>query len=151
MAVLTDGTVLLHEEQDSTPQKWYKLTPDKTGSYVNGTIQPIASTSSSYGPWFFGSTVLPDGRYIIEGGEYNNTQPAWTSLGAIYDPVKNKWTAVKPPPFFGGFGNFPHTIGDAQATLLPNGTYMQADCCTKQSALFDPKTLKWTATAGKPM
>jgi len=25
-----------HEEQDSTPQKWYKLTPDDTGSYING-------------------------------------------------------------------------------------------------------------------
>ena len=45
IALLTDGTVLLHEEQDGTPQKWYKLTPDNTGSYVNGTIKPIASTA----------------------------------------------------------------------------------------------------------
>ena len=43
IALLTDGTVLLHEEQDSNPQHWYKLTPDNTGSYVNGTIEPIAS------------------------------------------------------------------------------------------------------------
>ena len=51
MALLTDGTVLLHEEQDSSPQKWYKLTPDNTGSYVNGTIKPIASTASEL--WSF--------------------------------------------------------------------------------------------------
>ena len=138
IALLTDGTVLLHEEQDSTPQKWYKLTPDNTGSYINGTIKPIASLPSTYGPFYFGSVVLPDGRYIIEGGEYNNGGAAWTNLGAIYDPVKNKWTSVNPPP---GWAN----IGDAQAILLDDGTYMQADCCNGvNQASFIPKTLKWT-------
>ena len=140
VALLTDGTVLIHEEQDNFPQKWYKLTPDNTGSYVNGTVKPIASTSSSYGPLFFGSVVLPDGRYIVEGGEYNNNcnGGCWTNLGAIYDPVKNKWTPVNPPA---GWAN----IGDAQAILLDNGTYMQASCCDGvDQAYFIPKTLKWT-------
>jgi len=150
MLLLTDGTVLVHEEQDGSPQSWYKLTPDNTGSYVNGTIKPIASLPSGYGPWFFGSVVLPDGRMIIEGGEYNFGSPAWTNLGAIYDPLKNKWTSVAAPPFFTGFGNFPQTIGDAQSVILDNGTYMQANCCTTQEALFDAKTLTWTQTgAGK--
>jgi hypothetical protein len=138
IALLTDGTVLLHEEQDGSPQKWYKLTPDNTGSYINGTIKPIASTVSTYGPFYFGSVVLPDGRYIIEGGEYNLGSAAWTNLGAIYDPVKNKWTPVNPPA---GWAN----IGDAQAILLANGTYTQADCCEGvNQAYFNPKTLKWT-------
>jgi hypothetical protein len=143
IALLSDGTVLLHEEQDSNPQKWYKLTPDDTGSYLNGTIKPIASLASNYGPFYFGSEVLPDGRYIIEGGEYNNNcnGGCWTNLGAIYDPVKNKWTPVKPPAGW-------TTIGDAQSIILPTaaGTYMQANCCTTQSALFNPKNLTWTAT-----
>jgi hypothetical protein len=137
MALLTDGTVLIHEEQDNNPQKWFKLTPDKTGSYINGTITPIASTSSAYGPLFFGSVVLPDGRYIIEGGEYNNGSGVWTNMGAIYDPVKNSWTPVNPPSGWS-------TIGDAQAILLANGTYTQANCCNTQQAYFNPKTLKWT-------
>ena len=137
IALLTDGTVLLHEEQDSSPQKWYKLTPDNTGSYVHGTIKPIASLPSGYGPWFFGSVVLPDGRYIIEGGEYNLTNAVWTTLGAIYDPVKNKWTSVKPPAGWG-------SIGDAQSVILNDGTYMQANCCNTQQAYFNPKTLGWT-------
>ena len=137
IALLTDGTVLLHEEQDTSPQKWYKLTPDDTGSYVNGTIKPIASLPSGYGPWFFGSVVLPDGRYIIEGGEYNLTNAVWTTLGAIYDPVKNKWTSVKPPAGWG-------SIGDAQSVILNDGTYMQANCCNTQQAYFNPKTLGWT-------
>jgi hypothetical protein len=137
LALLTDGTVLIHEEQDSSPQKWYKLTPDKTGSYVNGTVKPIASTSSAYGPLYFGSVVLLDGRYIIEGGEYNNGSAVWTNQGAIYDPVKNKWTPVNPPSGWG-------TIGDAQSVILNNGTYMQANCCNTQQAYFNPKTLGWT-------
>ncbi len=138
MALLTDGTVLIHEEQDNFPQKWFKLTPDNTGSYVNGTVNPIASTSSAYGPLFFGSVVLPDGRYIIEGGEYNNGAAVWTNMGAIYDPVKNKWTPVNPPA---GWSQ----IGDAQAILLANGTYTQASCCIGvDQAYFNPKTLKWT-------
>ncbi len=138
IALLTDGTVLLHEEQDSTPQKWFKLTPDNTGSYVNGTIKAIASTASGYGPFYFGSVVLPDGRYIIEGGEYNLGNADWTNQGAIYDPVKNKWTAVNPPAGWS-------MIGDAQAILLADGTYTQADCCEGvNQAYFNPKTLKWT-------
>ena len=145
IALLSDGTVLLHEEQDSNPKNWYKLTPDDTGSYVNGTIKPIASlpviNGTQYGPFYFGSVVLPDGRYIIEGGEYNNGSADWTNKGAIYDPVKNKWTAVNPPAGWS-------TVGDAQSVILPTkaGTYMQANCCSTQMSLFNPKTLKWTAT-----
>jgi hypothetical protein len=140
LALLTDGTVLIHEEQDPNPQNWFKLTPDNAGSYVNGTVKPIAKTSAAYGPLFFGSVVLPDGRYIVEGGEYNNncSGGCWTNLGAIYDPVKNKWTPVNPPA---GWAN----IGDAQAILLTNGTYMQASCCDGvDQAYFNPKNLSWT-------
>jgi len=139
VALLTDGTVLIHPEQTSTPQLWYKLTPDITGSYINGTIKPIASLPKTYGPWFFGSVVLPDGRFVIEGGEYNNTKPVWTNLGSIYDPVKNTWTSVTPPA---GWSQ----IGDAQAILLDDGTYMQASCCIGvDQAYFKPKTLGWTS------
>jgi len=138
IGLLTDGTVLLHEEQDSTPQKWYKLTPDADGDYIKGKITPIASTAAGYGPFYFGSVVLPDGRFIIEGGEYNLGSAVWTNMGAIYDPVKNKWTPVNPPPGM-------TQIGDAQAIILSDGTYMQASCCVGvDQAYFNPKTLGWT-------
>ncbi len=62
MLLLTDGTVIAHEENDQNGNvatlAWYKLTPDINGSYVNGTWSQIASLPSGYGPLFFGSAVL---------------------------------------------------------------------------------------------
>ena len=97
--LLTDGTVML---QDAGCQDWWKLTPDSTGSYLNGTWTQLASTPAGYSPLYHSSAVLPDGRVIIEGGEYNFLKPAWTNLGAIYDPLANTWTSVAPPRFSAG-------------------------------------------------
>jgi hypothetical protein len=120
--LLTDGSVLI---QDTAFPDWWKLTPDKFGSYVNGTWSQVASLPATYSPLYHSSAVLPDGRLIIEGGEYllNADQtaliPSWTPQGSIYDPVANTWAPVAPPPFFTGFGPFPQTIGDAQSVVLP--------------------------------
>ncbi|PYX02252.1 MAG: hypothetical protein DMG85_21870 [Acidobacteria bacterium] len=69
--LLTDGTVIAHEENDQNnnvaTRNWYKLTPDINGSYINGTWSSIAPLPVGYGPLFFGSAVLPDGRVIVEG------------------------------------------------------------------------------------
>jgi len=71
--------------------------PDINGSYVNGTWSQIASLPAGYQPLYFASQVLPDGRVIINGGEYNSCNAVWTTLGAIYDPLGNVWTSVAPP------------------------------------------------------
>jgi hypothetical protein len=92
--LLTDGTVILHNQ--STPD-WYRLTPDSTGSYLNGTWSQIASLPSGYAPLYFASAVLPDGRVMMNGGEYNFGTPVWSTLGAIYDPTADAWTSVSPP------------------------------------------------------
>jgi len=135
--LLTDGTVMV---QDAETPHWWRLTPDTTGSYVNGTWTKLASMASNYGPLYHASAVLPDGRVIIEGGEYNLTGDAvWTHRGSIYDPTTNTWTPVSPPA---GWSN----IGDAQSVVLANGTFMLANCCTTQQALLDATTLTWTPT-----
>ena len=150
--LLTDGTVLM---QDTGFPDWWKLTPDKFGSYVNGTWTQVASLPATYSPLYHSSAVLPDGRLIIEGGEYllnadqTNFIPTWTPQGAVYDPVANTWTPVEPPKFFGGFPPFDQTIGDAQSVILADGTYMQADCCTLDEALLNAKTLNWRPTGRK--
>jgi hypothetical protein len=95
MVQLTDGTLLA---QSYDGQTWMKLTPDFTGSYVNGTWTLLAS-----GPvkrLYFASQVLPDGRFWLAGGEYTGPalQANWGNTGEIYDPVANTWTSITPFP-----------------------------------------------------
>ena len=150
--LLTDGTVIVSNCDFSGA--WYRLTPDNTGSYVNGTWSSIAPMpvigGTQYAPLYFASAVLPDGRVITMGGEYNNgSGEIWTSLGAIYDPVANAWTPVSAPSGTGWTGTGGNGgIGDAESVVLANGTFMLAACCAYPDvdALFNPTTLTWTAT-----
>jgi hypothetical protein len=139
--LLTDGTVLVQAESSTN---WWKLTPDNTGSYVNGTWAQMASMPSGYAPLYYASAVLPDGRLIVEGGEYINNVSTFSTQGAIYNPVANTWTAVSPPSGWTG-------IGDAQSVVLANGTFMLANPLTTEAAFLNASTLTWTAatTAGK--
>ncbi len=82
--LLTDGTVMVHQEQ-SASDAWYKLTPDINGSYANGTWTQVASIPF-YSPLFFGSAVLPDGRLLVEGGEYNKLQAVVDDQGSDLQP-----------------------------------------------------------------
>lgn len=122
--LLTDGRVMVHS---ACTGHWYFLTPDKKGKYETGSwSQDSANLPAGYAPGFFGSEILPDGRFIMNGGEYNGknciNNPVWTNLGALYDPVADSWTAVSPPSGWS-------SIGDAQSIVLPDGTYMLANCC----------------------
>ena len=132
--LLTDGSVMV---QDAGTSHWWKLVPDNTGSYVAGTWSPLAPLPGGYAPLYFASAVLPDGRVIVEGGEYQNLEAAWTTLGAIYDPTSDQWTPIAPPAGW-------ETIGDAQSAVLADGRFMLANCCSTESAILDPKTLTWT-------
>jgi hypothetical protein len=98
MRLLTDGTVMA---QNGTSANWLRLTPDATGSYINGswTSNPIAPMSTRR--FSFPSEVLPNGKVWILGGEnYGpNGDGVWTSTGEIWDPVANTWSpmATFPP------------------------------------------------------
>ena len=144
--LLTDGSIILHDAQGVAPSDWYKLTPDINGSYLTGTLTQIASLPSAYSPLYFSSEILSDGRLLIEGGEYNFNNSVWTTMGAIYDPVANTWTMRTPPA---GWGR----IGDAEAIMLANGTYMQSSCCDSgfKFALMAPPYTdgSWTSFVGQ--
>ncbi len=152
--LLTDGTVIF---LDYLTGSWYKLTPDISGNYVTGTWSQIASLPSGYTPLYFASAVLPDGRVLVTGGEYNGNfspgTPVWTSSGAIYDPVANAWTSVSPPSGTGWSNTDPAGscnggIGDAAGIVLPNGTFMLGSSCANPSvdAQFNAATLGWSST-----
>jgi hypothetical protein len=148
--LLTDGTVIVESMTTGGfgTGGWWRLTPDSFGSYVNGTWAPIANLPSGYAPLYFASAVLPDGRVMIAGGEFNgtpppNSPPQDTTLAAIYNPATNTWTSVSAPTGWS-------SIGDAPSAVLPNGTFMLGNCCSSQAALLNASNLTWTATgAGK--
>jgi hypothetical protein len=105
MVLMTDGTILVHyvtEEPGGSLEPsgiWERLTPDAYGNYADGTWTQLPAMPSPYAPEFHATAVLPDGRLLVEGGEYNGTQgKVETALGAIYDPVANSWSSVAPPP-----------------------------------------------------
>ena len=115
MLLLTDGTVMVQ----TAYQTWYRLTPDKFGSYINGTFAPMAQSNCGHGQ--FASQVLMDGRVFIAGGELpggtnpastptcpvvppnpSTTPPVLAQNGTgveteIYDPVADTWSAATPP------------------------------------------------------
>jgi hypothetical protein len=136
---LTDGTVLAQGYKDSD---FWVLTPDNTGSYVNGTWKQVGSLQSGYSPSANASQVLADGRVLFEGGEYNFGSFALTNLGAVYDPIAQTWTPVKPPK---GWKN----IGDSPSVVLPDGTFLLGDKLNKKDAELDPTTMKWTEVSHK--
>ena len=125
-------------------QDFYRFKPDKTGSYVNGTLYPAAALPPNYIPYATSGGVLPDGRVLLIGGEYllgsNNTLTfSFTNKMAIYDPIKDTWTMVAPPS-----GPDWAFIGDSPWTLLPNGHLLLGEKFTKAMAEFDPTTMTWT-------
>jgi hypothetical protein len=147
MYLLTDGTVMvqaLNPGGTGSPN-WWRLTPDSSGNYSDGTWTQVASLPANYGPGSYAAAVLPDGRLAIEGGEYNNNVIRDTNMGAIYDPADNAWTMVAPPN--GGTGDWTR-IGDAPSEVLADGRWLLGGSQTTADAIFDPSTLTWTATSG---
>jgi sugar lactone lactonase YvrE len=146
--LLTDGTVMC--QLGETTNQLVRLTPDKTGSYVNGSWSTtnITSLPASYQPRFFCSVVLPDGRVIYEGGEYNPPSGAGqveTNLGYIFDPTlnsgKGQWDPITPPDNGAAPWN---EIGDSPCIVLANGTFILGNNGSKQMAALDPITLTYT-------
>jgi hypothetical protein len=142
---LRDGRILMHDEGGVVATDWWVLSPDAQGSYVNGTWSYGGALPSGYQPLYFGSQVMLDGKTVmIEGGEYNFsvslTNGVWTTLGARLTYSGNSFTWVPNSPPAGWT-----RLGDAESVLLPNGMYMQANCCTKQVAIYNGPN-SWTAT-----
>jgi hypothetical protein len=154
MLLESDGTVLVHNEPDNNTtggtNQWWKLTPAANGSYIDGTWSQIASMPADYSPLYFASAILPDGRMIVEGGEYIGENAVWSNQGEIYNPVTNTWASVAPPR---GWTN----MGDAASEVLDNGTFMLQQPCNTcltdpdpvvDQALLNAKTLKWRVIPG---
>jgi hypothetical protein len=139
--LLPDGSVLALASTCNPTGNWLRLVPDKTGSYLNGTWLAAGNLPAGYNPTYFASQVLPSGQVVIFGGEYNNCNRVWTTLGALYYPIANKWVPLNAPAGWA-------TIGDAESIVLPNGKMMLANCCTTDEAILTVSggVASWTPT-----
>ena len=137
MLLLTDGTVMC---QDAGTASWWKLTPDSSGSYVQGAWSPLAS--GPVAPLYYASAVLKDGRVFRAGGEYNNGAQSDLLAAEVYDPVADLWTTLPVPSGW-------TQIGDAPCCALPDGRVLVGAIEDNRSAIYDPVTNSWTAAINK--
>jgi hypothetical protein len=135
MLLLSDGSVICHSNSggaDGNGLLWDKLTPDASGSYINGTWTSTAPMLDTR--LFFSSQVLKDGRVYVAGGEYGTG----LQKAEVYDPVANTWTAAPSPGV---------NISDANSEILEDGRIMQALVAgtLKGNQIYNPATNTFTA------
>jgi hypothetical protein len=152
MLLLSDGTVMAADYPDLTTSKgWYRLTPDSSGSYLNGTWSTLASMHDKRGA--FSSVVLTNGRVLVFGGEYGTG----ATNSEVYDPLSNTWTLVPVPAgvittnlslILVGQG-LPGNAGflDSCSVILPNGNVLAAPefpATNGNTAIFNPTANTWS-------
>jgi len=136
MLLLTDGTVMCQEEGG---KRWKKLTPDTTGSYVNGTWSDLAPMH-----WtrrYYASAVLADGSVFVSGGEYSDAGSE-TNKTEIYEPTTDTWTEVAAPSGW-------TRVGDAACAVLPDGRVLLGNLDDTRTAIFNPATRTFSAGPAK--
>jgi hypothetical protein len=129
--------------QGAGDNTWYRLTPDSSGHYVNGTWTARASSTWSH---IDGSTaVLPSGKVFVAGGENGNSY----DTVEIYDPVADSWSVAVNPAYFGN-------IEDGNAMVLPGGQVLiepqeASSGYSGDTFLFNPADNTFSQTAGAPL
>ena len=148
--LMTDGTILSH---GSALNHWVILTPDKKGSYANGTWKSVASSAYSRGGAV--EHVLKDGRFLEAGGEYIYVYPGCSANCAqpgngsplfknteIFDPVANTWTVQSPALY---------EIADTGTATLADGRVFSSSRTSASCQIFDPAMNMWTQAASIPL
>jgi autotransporter-associated beta strand protein len=139
MMLLSDGTVMF--EGGGLTNTWFKLTPDASGNYINGTISSLASMSRPR--LYFASQVLPSGKVWVLGGEYstNGGNGTYDNTGEIYDPLTNTWSSI---------ANFPQTqFGDDPSAILPNGNILAGYLAGRQTYIYNVTGNSWSTAINK--
>ena len=154
--LLTDGSVMMQElfsafGQSVGVRRWWKLTPDGSGSYANGSWSRLADSNQDRR--YFASAVLADGRVIVCGGEYSDASGSVsnddTNTCEIYDPVADSWSTIPAPPSTANPGKTWAKVGDSPCAVLPDGTFLIASFTTTDVAKFDPTTNSWRVLSAR--
>jgi hypothetical protein len=168
--LMTDGTAMVQGSNETLTlngknygdphgsfNHWYKLVPDSTGHYEDGTWTRLADSITydangaivPYEPYAGSGAVMRDGRLALVGGEYtgNNVNFTLTNETSVYDPFNNKWTPIEPPLPFDGRGGFLN-FGDSPTTVLPGGNLLVGQKVTKRAVALDPRFYTWVQYGG---
>jgi hypothetical protein len=135
MMLMTDGTVACYDGSSNadTGGDWYRLVPDSSGSYVNGTFVAMATLNDARR--YQSSQILRDGRIFIAGGEYG----AGATTAEIYNPLNNTWTRTPSP----GVTDFV----DSPSMLLPDGRVLvypnNHGTITRGTKIYNPVANTW--------
>jgi hypothetical protein len=146
MLLLPDGTVMAENGDESNT--WYRLTPDSSGSYVNGTWSALSPMNDMR--LYFASDVLPNGNVFVAGGEYGSG----TATAEIYNIVSNTWAETVVPPALldpsqmSPVANGNQAFADAISTVLPNGSVLIAPVYANTvggTLTYNPTSNVWSA------
>src|SRR5579884_700896 len=167
MVLLSDGSVMAQGGEfdgNGTSNTWYKLSPDASGSYVNNGGWANL-TSMNVTRRFYASNVLPDGRFLVIGGEYTNTSGTATDTptGEVFNPLANngagQWTNIASftNSYFASnlFGDEPSEVLNNGQVLTGGGAYSNvlntgAPASGAASTYFyNPSTNSWSFAASK--
>ncbi len=129
MELLSDGTAMVKQGNN-----WIKLTPDATGSYVNGSWSQLAGENANR--LYNATNVLNDGRVFELGAEILNGNLVWDNTGEIYSPITNTWSPIP---------NFPEPTFGGPTMLLPNGTVLAGSMTGPNTYIYDPAANAWSA------
>ncbi len=157
MLLLSDGSVMAKGfAPDGTGNAWYRLKPDVTGSYINGSwtvLQPMNDTRE-----YFSVQLLTDGRVFVAGGEYprdTNNNIIGRATAEIYDPVTNIWTYINPPVSLldpaspsPALGNGNQAFSDSVSEILPDGSVLVAPVGPNTyggTLIYSAATNSWSA------
>jgi len=136
MLLLTDGTVMC---QEAGGKNWWRLTPDSSGDYVNGTWSPLTPMKNTR--LYYASAVLRDGRVFVAGGEYSDGGGD-LDAAEVFEPLLNHWTSIPAPPGW-------TAIGDAPCCVLPDGRVLLGSIENNSTAIYDPDLGTWTPGPNK--
>jgi Beta/Gamma crystallin/Kelch motif len=148
MLLLTDGTIMCQDEGSDLggSPHWWRLTPDVYGNYQVGAWSQLLDGPNS--PLYYASAVLADGRVFVAGGEYNGgSNVVDLAKAQIYDPQTNSWNDIGLPMLPNGtaWAN----IGDAPACVLSDGRVLIGFINGRSTAIYDPVSSSWAASANK--
>src|SRR5262249_30224616 len=127
--------------QQENGRQWWKLTPDRFGSYVRGRWTKLRSMRLAR--LYYASAVLADGRVFVAGGEYNGgTAEVELDAAQVYDPLTDMWNDLPTPAGW-------TALGDAAACMLADGRILVGQLTDNQTAIFAPGPDAWTAAPNK--